>query len=128
MQPKPGEAATFAYAMYWYGENPQRPPGGRVVATRRDKGTLDGAQRFVIDFEGGDLQTLSPEQTPKGVVTVADDGAAILDEHIVKNPVTGGWRLAFQIRPKKKTTVELRAFLERDSAVLTETWSYAIEP
>jgi glucans biosynthesis protein len=127
-QPGPGEAATFAYTMHWYGENPQRPPGGRVVATRRDNGNIDGAQRFVLDFEGGRLQSLGAEQVPKGVVTVADDSATVLDEHIVKNPVTGGWRLAFQIRPKKNVTVELRAFLERDGAALTETWSYGIEP
>ena len=29
-----------------------RPPGGRVVATRRDHGTVPGGHRFVIDFDG----------------------------------------------------------------------------
>jgi glucans biosynthesis protein len=128
--PKPGEAASFAYTMHWYREDPQRPPGGRVVATRRDFGTIKGAQRLVLDFEGAALTALAADQEPKGVVTVGggDSVAEILDEHIVKNPVTGGWRLAFQVRPKQPGPVELRAFLKREGSVLTETWSYAIVP
>jgi glucans biosynthesis protein len=126
-QPDPGEAASFSYTMSWYGDDPSRPPGGRVVATRRDFGTLPNARRFVLDFQGGALQALGADQPPHGVVTGTDD-AEILDEHIVKNPVTRGWRLAFQVRPKKKAPVELRAFLERDGKTLTETWSYALLP
>ncbi len=129
-QPKVGDEAAFAYSMYWYNEDPQRPPGGRCVATRRDLGTIKGAQRLVLDFEGAALAALRADQVPKGVVTVAggDDVAEILDEHIVKNPVSGGWRLAFQVRPKREGLVELRAFLEREDSVLTETWSYAVGP
>jgi glucans biosynthesis protein len=114
--------------MYWHGADPSRPPGGRCVATRRDQGTIKGAQRLVLDFEGDALKPLAADEVPTGVVTVAggDEIAEVLDEHIVKNPVTGGWRLAFQVRPKRDGPVELRAFLERDGSVLTETWSYAI--
>ena len=126
-QPEPGEEAAFSYVMSWYGDDPSRPPGGRVVATRRDLGTLPNARRFVLDFQGEALQALGADQAPRGVVTGADD-AEILDEHIVKNPVTGGWRLTFQVRPKKKAPIELRAFLERDGKALTETWSYALLP
>ena len=35
---------------------PSRPPGGRVVATRRDLGTFEDGQRFVIDFAGKELR------------------------------------------------------------------------
>lgn len=127
-QPEPGGSVSFAYTMYWYGADPSRPPGGRCVATRRDRGTIEGAQRLVLDFEGEALTALAADETPTGVITVAggDEVAEILDEHIVKNPVTGGWRLAFQVRPRGEGPVELRAFLERDGAALTETWSYAI--
>ncbi len=129
-QPNPGEQVSFAYTMYWYGADPSRPPGGRCVATRRDQGTIKGAQRLVLDFEGPALAALGAAEEPKGVVTVSggDSVGKVLDEHIVKNPVTGGWRLAFQVRPAGKSPVELRAFLERDGAVLSETWSYAVMP
>jgi glucans biosynthesis protein len=54
----------------------------------------------------------------------ATGGAKVYDEHVYKNPVTGGFRLTFQIRPKDDKPVELRAYLERGGNVLTETWSY----
>ena len=54
----------------------------------------------------------------------ASAGADLYDEHVTKNPVTEGWRLTFQIKPKSDLPVELRAYLERDGNALTETWSY----
>ncbi|HEX7407542.1 MAG TPA: glucan biosynthesis protein, partial [Candidatus Binatia bacterium] len=57
-----------------------------------------------------------------------EQSAELLDQHVVKNPVTSGWRLTFQVRPKVKTSVELRAFLDKGGEALTETWSYVILP
>ncbi len=129
-QPQPGEAAAFSYTMYWYGDDPSRPPGGRVVATRRDWGTVENAHRFVLDFNGDELRALPPDQAPQGVLTIAGGDAVgeVLDQHVVKNTVTGGWRFSFEIRPKKWVPIELRAFLQRGGRVLTETWSYALLP
>ena len=77
-----------------------RPPGGRVVATRRDRGTVEGAYRFVVDFAGKKLEALPADTVLRGVVTIAsgDETAELLDQQVVKNPVTGGWRLTFQVR------------------------------
>lgn len=124
---KAGDLVAFAYASVWYGDDPTRPPGGRVVATRRDRGTAEAAYRFVVDFAGKELDALPVGTILRGVVSVAskDDGAEILDQQVVKNPATGGWRLIFQVRPKK-TPVELRAFLDKDGNALTETWSYVL--
>jgi len=127
---KPGEPFGFAYTMSWYGEDPARPPGGRTFATRRDTGRIDGAQRFVIDFAGGKLKDIPADRVLRGVVTVVGgaDVAELLDQHVVKNPEIGGWRLSFHIRPKTRDAIELRAFLEEGGEVLTETWSYQILP
>jgi glucans biosynthesis protein len=127
---KPGEVVAFAYTLSWYGDDPTRPPGGRVVATRRDHGAVEGGSRFVIDFSGKQLDTLPADTVLRGVVTLASnaDGAEVLDQQVVKNPVTGGWRLTFQVRPKRKEPVELRAFLDKGGDALTETWSYTILP
>jgi periplasmic glucans biosynthesis protein len=128
--PKPGEAVTFSYTMYWYGEDAARPPGGYVIATRRDHGTVENAQRFVIDFVGKKLDAISADNVVRGVVTVSsgEESAELLDQHVVKNTVTGGWRLTFQVRPKRKDPVELRAFLDKGGDTLTETWSYVVLP
>jgi glucans biosynthesis protein len=124
---KAGDLVAFSYAINWYGDDPTRPPGGRVVATRRDRGTTEGAYRFVVDFAGKELEALPATTVLRGVVSVAskDNGTELLDQQVVKNPVTGGWRLTFQARPKK-TPVELRAFLDKDGNALTETWSYVL--
>jgi glucans biosynthesis protein len=125
-----GQPFGFAYTMHWYGEDASRPPGGRVYSTRRDAGTVQGAQRVVIDFSGGKLKDIPAERVLRGVVTVVGgaDVAELLDQHVVKNPEIGGWRLSFHIRPKTREAIELRAFLEESGEVLTETWSYQILP
>jgi glucans biosynthesis protein len=108
----------------------KRPPGGRVVATRRDFGTFEDAHRFVVDFDGGKLAKLPADSVVRGVVSIAggDDSAELLEQQVIKNPVTGGWRLAFQVRPRHKGPVDVRAFLDSGGEALTETWSYVILP
>jgi len=127
---KPGEAIPFDYTVYWYGDDPTRPPGGRVVATRRDRGTKENAYRFVLDFAGKNLEAIPDDRVLRGVVTVVGGEAAgeVLDQQVVKNPVTGAWRLSFQVRPAKKEPLELRAFLDEGGVTLTETWSYVVMP
>jgi periplasmic glucans biosynthesis protein len=124
--PKPGEPLAFAYTLRWYGDDPSRPPGGRVTATRRDHGAIGTPKkgaRWVLDFEGGTLGALRDDAAPNGVVT-AGSGATLFDQHVTRNPVTNGWRLTFQMEPKdQRQPVELRAYLERNGEVLTETWS-----
>jgi glucans biosynthesis protein len=129
-QPKVGEPYDLAYTLVWYGDDPSRPPGGRATATRRDTGNKENAQRFVVDFAGKTLDGIPADQVVRGDVSIApeDDAAELLDQHVVKNSVTGGWRLTFQVRPKRKTPIELRAFLNKGSDTLTETWTYAIVP
>ena len=63
----------------------------------------------------------------------------LVEHQLIKNEVTNGWRLVFQVRFKeeglierihagKKPALELRAFLKDGDKVLTETWSYAYQP
>jgi len=123
--PKPGDSLTYACTLSWYSDDPTRPPGGRTVATRRDRGAANtprDAYRWVLDFESTALDALPAEDAPRAHVS-ANRAARVFDEHVYKNPVTGGWRLAFQVKPKTDEPVELRAYLERKGDVLTETWS-----
>jgi glucans biosynthesis protein len=129
-QPKPGEPGSFSYVMRWYGEDHTRPPGARVLATRRDRGTVKNAHRFVIDFVGKKLNAIPADRVLRGVVSVAGGAevAELVEQHVVKNEVTGGWRLTFQVVPKGRGPVELRAFLDQGGETLSETWSYALLP
>jgi glucans biosynthesis protein len=129
-QPEPGTPFSFSYTMHWYGDSPAREPDGHVVATRRDRGNVENAHRFVVDFEGRELRAFPADTILRAVVSIAsgEDSAELLDQHVVKNPVTGGWRLTFQVRPKRKEPIELRAFLDKGTITLTETWSYVLLP
>jgi glucans biosynthesis protein len=126
---KLGEPLAFAYTMYWFGDDPARPPGGRTAATRRDPGTVKDGQRFVVDFVGKKLAAIPADRVLRGAVTVVggEEAAELLDQHVVRNPMAGGWRITFQLRPKK-TPLELRAFLDEGGETLTETWSYPVLP
>ena len=60
-------------------------------------------------------------------ITVAKPGE-LIQQNVFKNLVTGGWRVAFQLKPPKDKPVELRAFLQHGPDVITETWSYLFAP
>jgi periplasmic glucans biosynthesis protein len=124
------EPVQFGYELRFYSDDTTLPPGGRAVATRRDRGTHDDAWRYVVDFEGPGLSTISEEIVLQGVVSSrsSDGDAEIIEQQVQKNPVTGGWRLVFQVRPRGGAPVDLRAFLRRGEQTLTETWVDTLEP
>ncbi|TMA30300.1 MAG: glucan biosynthesis protein, partial [Deltaproteobacteria bacterium] len=132
----PATPLTLAYSMFWYGEDHTRPPGGWTSSTRRDKGTVAGARRLVVDFEGKALGKIPPESVVEGVVTAAVRGgngaarapAELLEQQVIQNPINGGWRLVFQVKPPDDEPIELRAFLRHGGDVITETWSYQLHP
>jgi glucans biosynthesis protein len=127
----PGTEHRFAYDLAWHHDDPKQPPGGRIVATRIDRGTVEDGYRFVIDFEGKALERLPAETVLEGVVTIeSGDGseARLVEQQVIKNPVTGGWRLVFQVQPETSDAFDIRAFLRQGSAASTETWSYVLHP
>jgi glucans biosynthesis protein len=125
-----GQALGFSYGMSWYSDDRTRPPGGRVAATRRDRAGEKGAHRFVIDFVGRELDALPPETVLQGVVSIGSGPGQgeLLEQRVEKNPVGGGFRLVFQVRPTVNEPLELRAFLQQGPSALTETWSYLLIP
>lgn len=112
-----------------------------MVATRTGKGKDEGVRRFVVDFEGGALNAIPADVGLTSVVTVTE-GMEILEKILMRNEVTGGWRLVLEVRPAKggpieqliperRPRVEMRAFLKKGEDlpdVLTETWSYSYQP
>jgi glucans biosynthesis protein len=129
---------SFSYAMSWQHPGKSMPPAGRVIATRTAKGRDDQMKRFIVDFAGGKLPKLAPD-TPVVAVVSVDSNAKLVEKQVYKNSFTGGWRLAFQIKPEeqpgmdlmlsqKRPPIELRAYLKESNNILTETWSYTYLP
>jgi glucans biosynthesis protein len=125
---QPGRGTSFFYKQYWYDEDRALSPQGRAVATRHDRGASPGSHRFVIDFTGEELAGLPADTVLRGVITIGSGSAELLEQQVVKNPVTQGWRLVFQVRPKSEQPVALQALLTRGPQTLTETWSYVLLP
>lgn len=122
---EPGTEWVLNYRLHWSHRAPHEPTLGRVVATRTgasDASRQDGRRKFVIDFEGGALAELPADAPVEPVVTVFD--GEIIGPTAGRNPVTGGWRVFFDLRPGGNGPVELRCFLKHGETVLTETWSY----
>ena len=120
--PAPNNPIPISYKISWQGERMTLPKVGYVVNTRTGEGGANkNAQVFNIDFAGGKLKTISPNEV-SAVVTV-DNQAKLLEQHIVKNEFVEGLRLELQIEPAGKP-VQLRAYLKKGNEVLTETWDY----
>jgi periplasmic glucans biosynthesis protein len=127
--PPAGEPIEIEYRLHWT-VAPQWPPAGFVRSTRHGKTAYyePGMERFVVDFDGRQLQALKADARLEQVVWVGD-GAKLNHASLQKNPLNGTWRLAFTVRPDGTgRPVELRAYLKRGDEALTETWSYLWQP
>ena len=124
-----------ACTLYWGGLEERLHPLGRVVATRQARGDRKNWVRFLVDFEGGELDALPADSGITSVVEV--EGAKLVQKHLEKNSRTGGWRLSFQVEvdagggfsvfPAVPPAVRLSAVLKKGENLpnpLTETWTY----
>nr|MBP7322180.1 glucan biosynthesis protein G [Deltaproteobacteria bacterium] len=136
--PRAGEKVSFSYTMTWYSPDGDRPPGGRVLATRMVRGRDERSRKFIIDFIDGQLETFPADKALTAVITV-DDRTQLLEQQLYKNRVTKGWRLVFKVSMEedgaidkvllpKRSPLEFRAFLKEGENAVTETWNYACQP
>lgn len=132
--PAPGTPLDFAYELSWQGDTQQRPPGAWTVQSRRGSGyAKDGAVRagevqYVVDFAGPALDALPAGAEVRAIVS-ADANGRIVEQNTYPLPEGRRFRLALRVaRIDPARPVELRAFLQNDSHVLTETWSNILLP
>jgi len=133
--PAPLAPLDFAYEIAWQGDAQQLPPGSRVLQSRRGMGysrltslELSGQVQYVVDFAGPALDAL-PAGAPVRAVATADANGRVLEALAYPNPAGKSWRLTLRVqRLDPSRPVELRAFLQHDTHVLSETWSNIILP
>jgi glucans biosynthesis protein len=132
-----GEGSDLSYRLHAVLDrpenNPGRSPGGKVVATRLGSARTPGrpdmpeeARHFVLDFAGGDLGVLRPEQPVEAVVTASSGEVRPAIVH--KNGETGGWRAFFDFLPAGSKPADLRCYLRLRGESLTESWVYLWSP
>lgn len=145
--PAPGQAYDFSYRLSWQKDGGVRPPVASVLQTRKGHGyvkTPDDTQRLIVDFEDAPapLEVTSKGKTSKSKVAVKanstepvtgsvwmDDNAELIEKQTFRNETTGGWRMSFRFRRKDNDKpIEMRAYLKRGTAQVSETWSYLYPP
>lgn len=130
--PQPGDAIHYTYTLSWEMLHEQKLSPNRAIATRIEK--IPGEKnlrRFVIDFAGPDINKI-----PEGTAITADisstDGTQIAEYQCIKNPHTGGWRVAFILDLSNNAThpTSVRCLLKSPPSNnnLSETWSYQWTP
>ena len=122
-----GQALALDYRLYWSDEEPQPVQVAKVIATRSGRGGRpgqaleSGVRKFVVDFSGPTLEGLTRDSGVEPVVSLSR-GAAI---DAAAYPVVGQrgiWRLMFDVDAAPGEVVDMRAYLKRGAAALTETW------
>lgn len=131
---------SYDYNLYWMPAGATPHQMGKAVSTRLSQAQNgEGLVRFIIDFEGGQLNDIPAEAGLASVVEVGPE-ASVVEKSLIKNTVTGGWRLEFKVRPPEEGMMQslmnargerkglrLKAFLKKGENLpesLTECWTY----
>jgi glucans biosynthesis protein len=122
-----GQSSDLAYRIYFHSDDPVGASLGRTTAMRIGRGDKEEWRTIVVDFEGSNIKSLPPGAPLRPFISVGQNGQLVQDS-LLKNPVTGGWRLSFQVKPTRGKPLELRASLRNEGETLTEVWSYQLEP
>lgn len=126
---KAGAEHALDYRLHWVADVPSPPPIARVVdcwrgvAGRPGTEPIPDATRLVADFTGPNLKGLDRSSGVEPVVTLSS-GKPISS---VAYPVVGTaarWRMIVDISHRHGETTDLRAYLRRGDAALSETLLY----
>ena len=130
-QPAPKKAFNFNYRVWWQKDGETRPPELSVTQTLQGRGythTPDDSISLAVDFAGPPAEIATPVSKPAAQVTV-DANAKLLEQNLIYNDATKGWRLSLRIQRLDATKpVEMRASLLSANKGISETWSYILPP
>ncbi|MGH8328231.1 MAG: glucan biosynthesis protein, partial [Steroidobacteraceae bacterium] len=127
-----GKPLEFDYVLSAYLDSSVWPPGGRVIATRTGRFSLNGSgkpssdtRQVMIDFAGGALAGLQGSQPVRAVVTA--NGGRAQSVAVQRLPENGAWRVTFRVtQSAAKQPVDLHCYLALYGQTLTETWTYQL--
>jgi glucans biosynthesis protein len=130
---QPHVPIRFSYLLSAYLSSGDRwPPGGRVVSTRfgpvvQGVTPVSGMRLVLIDFAGGDLDSLLPSQPVHADVWAS--GGTISHVTVQRLPENGHWRVTMDVKPgSSDQPVDMRCYLDLYGQALTETWTYQLNP
>ena len=128
---QPLRPLAFSYVLFSYLHSHEWPPGGRAVATRfarvsNGTGAAAGERRVLIDFAGGDLDSLEASQPVQASVSAS--GGEVDSVTVQRLPGSMAWRVGMHLKPNGDKPIDLRCYLTLYGEALTETWTYQWNP
>jgi glucans biosynthesis protein len=122
-----GERKEYNYRLSALDDESALSPQGRVVATRAGAVPYAAKQRrMAIEFAGGELGSLGPEQPLSAHVSVSS--GKVVRTYVEPLPTRKSWRLFIDFEPDGRKPVDITASLRLREQVLSETWSYVWRP
>lgn len=124
---KQGMRLEYDYRLSALADEAALAPLARVVATRTAAVPYNAkARRVVVEFAGGDLASLQPEQPVQAHVSLSS--GKLLRSYVEALPSEKSWRLFIDFEPEGKKPVDMRATLSLRGVPLTETFSDVHRP
>ena len=129
-----GDTATYKYRLRSFGRRLPENFGAKVIRTRIGWGANQGQtnppplskRKFVIDFRGGELNSLSAHLP---VIAEIQNSAGIISELTVRQLPDGyTWRVSFKLEPEDDKAADMRLFLKLRDQRLSEVWSFVWYP
>jgi periplasmic glucans biosynthesis protein len=115
----------FSYKLNWLD---QHSPGtlAKCTATRRGFVMDSDDHLYVLDFTLGQVPAgKAADWVPEIDTRITAGEAKILDQRVMKNPETGGWRAFFKLDvPEKTNLLEMSTELKDGTTSLSERWVY----
>ncbi|MBS0237694.1 MAG: glucan biosynthesis protein [Proteobacteria bacterium] len=133
---KSGQRRVFRYRLSWLDDIPFPKTLGRTIGTWSGIGGPPGlnfnarpagTRKFVIDFAGEIFEGLGRDSGVELVVNCSRGSIS----GIATYPVVGQrhrWRAMFDLKVAGLDPIDLRAYLRKGDAALTETWLYQVFP
>lgn len=120
--PKKGQPLRLRYRLHWCARAPIDTTLASFDSTRVGQGSGTGMRRFVLDALGPALAELPSDTDLK--LEVWSSRGSLHHAAVHRNAVTGGLRVAFELRPDGANLVELGARVLSGETAITETWLY----
>jgi glucans biosynthesis protein len=80
----------------------------------------------MIDFAGGDLDSLASSQPMQAAVSAS--GGDVDSVTVQRLPGNIAWRVSMRLKPNGDRPMDLRCYLTLYGEALTETWTYLWNP
>lgn len=113
-----GQEFAAAYRLHWTAAGAEPADLGHVAGSREGQGAEAAWRRFAVDFAG--------PMPPVGAIRLSASASAgrVVSPTLRPNPVTGGYRVTFDLDPKGASLSELRVQLTDGTKAVSETWLY----